>query len=406
MCILKTDEGMLNIDECWQSPQDWSSSEPAEPCAEAVCISSEAPQHGDLCFVEDFARWNFMPTNHPFDDPHQTFFYVNALSDEYCKANMHWDLPSLDEMKESDQFCVGKPNFSGTLLDSDTITSHWKDGNPSGYGILCSEQDENFHIGGQALFCQNSSTGEMEFKGLYSGNHVECEFDISVPWVLNDNNKIWNARKGAIPVKAKPGIPNIFTRLSDHYDWIQSNMAPPPPTAAQLSGLAKHNEKRCWHGTQVMNLDDALNASAQAKADELAELDNNNLGPWSNGINEGENLWKKDDGWSDQSFESLYEEAVETWFLQAGNYSWNSPVYSYEGDSLDATQLIWNASTKLGMAHAVSASGKLHIVARYLEKGNIHGQYPDNVFSVNDTGRHTSACNARKKRSARNAERP
>ena len=224
MCILKTDEGVLNIDECWQSPEDWSSNEPAEPCAEAVCISSEAPQHGDLCFVEDFARWNLTPFDHPYDDPHQTFFYVNALSDEYCKANMHWDLPSLDEMKESDQFCVGKPNFSGTLLDSDTITSHWKDGNPSGYGIICSEQDENFHIGGQALFCENSSTGEMEFKGLYSGNHVECEFDISVPWVLNDNNQIWNARKGALPVKAKPGIPNIFTRLSDHYDWIQSNM--------------------------------------------------------------------------------------------------------------------------------------------------------------------------------------
>ena len=407
MCILKTDEGMLNIDECWQSPQDWSSSEPAEPCAEAVCISSEAPQHGDLCFVEDFARWNLMPGNHPFDDPHQTFFYVNALSDEYCKANMHWDLPSLDEMKESDQFCVGKPNFSGTLLDSDTITSHWKDGNPSGYGILCSEQDENFHIGGQALFCQNSSTGEMEFKGLYSGNHVECEFDISVPWVLNDNNKIWNARKGAIPVKAKPGIPNIFTRLSDHYDWIQSNMAPPPPTAAEVAGLATHNEKRCWHGTQVMTLDAALTATAQAKADELAALDRPNLGPWSTGINEGESLWKKDDGWSDQSLASLYQEAVNEWHYQANDYSWYSPVYSYNGNTLDMTQLIWNASTKLGMAHAVSPTGKLHIVARYLERGNIHGQFPNNIFSVNDKGPHTSACEVgRKKRSARNAERP
>ena len=421
MCLLKTDEGMLNKNECWQYENDmnfWNQDQHQEyeprACAKAACVSPEAPQHGDLCYVEDFTRWSLdkfaSSTRGSREDPHQTFFHVNAMSDEYCKANMHWDLPSLDEMKESDQFCVGKPNFSGTLLDSDTITSHWKDGNPSGYGILCTEPVDKFKIGGQALFCYNTSSGKIEFKGLYSGNDVECEFDTPVSWELNgnyveDSDRIYHAAS-PVPVKAKPGIPNIFTRLSDHYDWIQSNMAPPPPTAEEVAGLATHNEKRCWHGTQVMTLDAALTATAQAKADELAALDRPNLGPWSTGINEGESLWKKDDGWSDQSLASLYTQAVNEWHLQAADYSWYSPVYSYNGNTLDMTQIIWNASTKLGMAHAVSATGKLHIVARYLERGNIHGQFPNNIFSVNDKGPHTSACNARKKRSARNAERP
>ena len=384
MCILKTDEGMLNKYECYQTVTNWESSTNVEACAEAVCVSPEAPQHGDLCFVEDFARWNLKPTTNPFDDPHQTFFYANAMSDEYCKANMHWDLPPLDEMKESDQFCVGKPNFSGTLLDSDTITSHWKDGNPSGYGIICSEKDENLEIGGQALFCQNSATGEMEFKGLYSGNHVECEFDIAVPWVLNDLNKIWDARKSPIPVKVKPGMPNIFTRLSDHYDWIQSNMGSisgaSPFTAEQETGLSTHNNVRCFHGAQAMTLSVELNASAQAYAEELAAndaLSYNNQNVLVD-LGEGENLYMSSD-WTTIN----YDDAVWQWYNEVQGFDWNQ-ADMYQGWAHHFQQVIWNDSTELGMGHAISATGKLYIVGRYKSRGNIMtaGEFSANIFPV------------------------
>ena len=212
------------------------------------------------------------------------------------------------------------------------------------------------------------------------------------------------------------GVTNVYAGIyGDVYNWItdtinlnDSGESGDVPTSEflphQEAALARHNYHRCQHGVQSMTLTAALIDSAQAHADQLAAADNNLF--YDQQANEGQNLWKKDDGWSDQSLASLYQEAVNEWHYQANDYSWYSPVYSYNGNTLDMTQIIWNASTKLGMAHAVSPTGKLHIVARYLERGNIHGQFPNNIFSVNDKGPHTSACNARKKRSARNAERP
>ena len=191
------------------------------------------------------------------------------------------------------------------------------------------------------------------------------------------------------------GVTNVYAGIyGDVYNWITETInlndtgeSGDVPTSEflphQEAALARHNYHRCQHGVQSMTLSAALIDSAQAHADQLAAADNNLF--YDQQANEGQNLWKKEDGWSGASFVDLYREAIHDWHMQADDYHWHwTPYSSQNGQAFFLTQMIWNASTELGMAHAVSATGKLFIVARYNPEGNIDGEYPDNVFSVNN----------------------
>jgi len=191
------------------------------------------------------------------------------------------------------------------------------------------------------------------------------------------------------------GVTNVYAGIyGDVYNWItetinlndtgeSGDVSTSEFFPHQEAALARHNYHRCQHGVQSMTLSAALIDSAQAHADQLAAADNNLF--YDQQANEGQNLWKKEDGWSGASFVDLYREAIHDWHMQADDYHWHwTPYSSQNGQAFFLTQMIWNASTELGMAHAVSATGKLFIVARYNPEGNIDGEYPDNVFSVNN----------------------
>ena len=148
-------------------------------------------------------------------------------------------------------------------------------------------------------------------------------------------------------------------------------------TADQEAGLSNHNLVRCYHGAQAMTLSADLNAHAQSFADELAAADTMYHSSELNALGEGENLFMS------SAANVNYEEATTLWYNEL-----HDPGYDF--DNMDTwqsgaghfTQVVWNASTELGMGHAVSASGKLYVVARYKSRGNYLGQFPANVFPL------------------------
>ena len=72
--------------------------------------------------------------------------------------------------------------------------------------------------------------------------------------------------------------------------------------------------------------------------------------------------------------------------LSYASYSWYSEIkdYSYGPLKNDSnfykighyTQMIWKNTTHVGIASAISKTGKVYVVARYYPAGNYIGQYP------------------------------
>ena len=172
-------------------------------------------------------------------------------------------------------------------------------------------------------------------------------------------------------------------------------------TAEQEEGLLTINNVRCFHDVQEMQLSAELNASAQAYAEELAANDALTYSTWATLIElgEGETLYMSSD-WTTIN----YDDAVWEWYNEIQGYNWNdNDIYQSHADHFQ--QVIWADSTELGMGHAISASGNLFIVGRYKARGNVNGQFSANMFpAVNDFI--DCAGTGRKRRSARNAERP
>jgi hypothetical protein len=70
--------------------------------------------------------------------------------------------------------------------------------------------------------------------------------------------------------------------------------------------------------------------------------------------------------------------ASQLWYEEIELYSY-SPILSGENDFYKIghyTQMVWKSTTEVGMAMAVSASGKTYVAARYSPAGNYVGEYP------------------------------
>lgn len=64
------------------------------------------------------------------------------------------------------------------------------------------------------------------------------------------------------------------------------------------------------------------------------------------------------------------------WYNEVSSYNYNSPGFSMATGHF--TQVVWNASTKLGMGLSVGAKGT-YCVGQYQPAGNYAGQFPQNV---------------------------
>lgn len=81
---------------------------------------------------------------------------------------------------------------------------------------------------------------------------------------------------------------------------------------------------------------------------------------------------------SDYSALPTAREVVKEWYEEARNYNYDTNTLVY--NSLHFTQIIWKDSKELGIAYVKNSMGQTFVVANYNPKGNILGQFQENVL--------------------------
>ena len=117
-----------------------------------------------------------------------------------------------------------------------------------------------------------------------------------------------------------------------------------------------------------MSKDAAEWATQMAKEDRMYHSENEAR------PNQGENLFYTT---ATDSLTSA-RNASQLWYEEIELYTY-SPILSGENDFYAIghyTQMIWSSTTEVGMAMAVSGSGKTYVAARYSPQGNFVGEYP------------------------------
>lgn len=131
--------------------------------------------------------------------------------------------------------------------------------------------------------------------------------------------------------------------------------------------LDRHNSLRAKHQVTPLVLTSELNRVAQKFAEKLARSD----GFYHSGGRYGENLYK---AWGMQPDGML---PTQSWYDEIKLYDFNNPGFSPQVGHF--TQLVWAATTKLGVGVACGADGSVTVVANYDPPGNVRGQFVDNV---------------------------
>tara|TARA_B110000003_G_C16590286_1_gene511532 strand:- start:101 stop:694 length:594 start_codon:yes stop_codon:yes gene_type:complete len=141
-----------------------------------------------------------------------------------------------------------------------------------------------------------------------------------------------------------------------------------------------HNDARAEVGVSNLKWSNSLSEDALEWAKNLAEKDEMYHSSNESRPGQGENLsvaWKTVGG------ESVFSstpglDASNSWYYEINDYT-----YAEIGSDLNAnvmighyTQMIWSTTTEVGMARAVSSSGKEYVVARYSPPGNWVGLFP------------------------------
>ncbi|XP_028406918.1 A disintegrin and metalloproteinase with thrombospondin motifs 16-like [Dendronephthya gigantea] len=153
--------------------------------------------------------------------------------------------------------------------------------------------------------------------------------------------------------------------------------------AFRLDQLNLHNYYRSLHGVPAMTRDAELEAKAQEYAETLAAKNQGlvhcNM-PSCDREGAGENLAS---AWGSTTVET---NATKAWYDEVWDYNYchdetnfNRP--GHEGKAIGHfTQVIWRTSTKLGIGYArTSDKERVFVVGRYLDHGNVRGQYGQNV---------------------------
>ncbi|CAF1674552.1 unnamed protein product, partial [Adineta ricciae] len=149
-----------------------------------------------------------------------------------------------------------------------------------------------------------------------------------------------------------------------------------PLETFRQQALDKHNEYRRKHCVPALQLDPELNDIAQQYAEKLAATDSfDHSGATFHGEHMGENIYYY---WSSGSvLGTTGDKAVTDWYNEISDYNWNNP--SFSSGTGHFTQVVWKATTHLGIGRAVSASNKLYVVGNYFPGGNFNNAYEENV---------------------------
>ncbi|XP_050533824.1 uncharacterized protein LOC126901433 isoform X1 [Daktulosphaira vitifoliae] len=137
-----------------------------------------------------------------------------------------------------------------------------------------------------------------------------------------------------------------------------------------------HNFYRRFHGSPNLILSSNLCQHAQDLANYLAHTD---TFAYQNQSKYGQSLFCRK--LLDFTIETNGKEVVRHWYSSSKVFKprKNSSMFSANINSGPFTQLVWRDTKYLGVGRACNKLGKEFIVANYLPKGNINGQYLKNV---------------------------
>ncbi len=129
--------------------------------------------------------------------------------------------------------------------------------------------------------------------------------------------------------------------------------------------LDAHNQYRAIHGAPEMVLDSAVTASAQRWAEHLAD---SQIFEHSRGSGNGENLAAM---WGGRH---TGVSATKAWYDEIKDYDFDTPA-GFSSETGHFTQVVWKASTRLGVGVACNIGGKggQYVVAQYNPAGNTTG---------------------------------
>ncbi|EFX70384.1 hypothetical protein DAPPUDRAFT_61402 [Daphnia pulex] len=136
--------------------------------------------------------------------------------------------------------------------------------------------------------------------------------------------------------------------------------------------LDAHNEYRRKHGVPPMVISESLMEMAQnwaqTNADQCQMFHSSGRG----GI--GENLYCASPSLTDG------QTPVDNWYNEIQNYDFGNPGFSSATGHF--TQVVWKASTELGVGLAEGTDGWVYFCCNYSPAGNLMSDYEDNVFPL------------------------
>ena len=143
----------------------------------------------------------------------------------------------------------------------------------------------------------------------------------------------------------------------------------------QTTALNKHNQVRKQHkNTEKLALDPVLCKSAKDYAEALAKRNMIKVLSGKNDV--GENMISCRT--SGQTDEEIVTKALEKWYSQGENYSYETGKTKNATAIGSFTQMMWKNSQKLGVGIAKSGD-QTFVVAHYFPAGNVIGSYTTNV---------------------------
>jgi len=140
--------------------------------------------------------------------------------------------------------------------------------------------------------------------------------------------------------------------------------------------LEFHNKYRSQHKAPPMQLSAALCGRAQAWANFLAHTDSFF---YEESPTVGMNLFFRLSNDCNYS-ELTAHDIVADWYSQKTNYDYDKENLQNNINCGNFTQLIWKSSKYLGVGKARSSTGKVLVVATYMPRGNVPGEYEENVL--------------------------
>lgn len=142
----------------------------------------------------------------------------------------------------------------------------------------------------------------------------------------------------------------------------------------KAAALKIHNDARADVGVAALQWSDALAADAAKWALNLAKQDRMYHSDNEQRSGQGENLYMT----TATDREESGKNASQAWYDEIQLYTY-SPIGSGQNNFSAIghyTQMVWESTTQVGMALAVSKSGATYVVARYSPAGNYIGETP------------------------------